>query len=238
MSYADNHRFSIVIPFYNEEGNVVPVIRETKEALPGVEIVAVNDGSTDSTYLELLKFPDIKVVSFPENRGQGVALYEGIYAASNEHCVLMDGDGQFDPRDAALLAFELFNAHLVIGVRAHRKDTGHTIFFSKIANAVRRIILGDSVTDTGSMKAVRRNSALEHLFPFEGIHRYIPSFFAAVGLSIREIPISHRPRHSGKTKYSHTSRALRGICHLIFVRSAIKTTQKKAAARIASRLVS
>ncbi len=208
---------SIIIPFYNEEENVEPVISEIMEKVPGAEIVAVDDGSTDATLERLQKFPSVRIHSFFENLGQGFAVHAGLEIASNEYCVIMDGDGQYDPSVIPGLVGALMNADLVCGWRQNRRDSGNVILASKFSNSVRRMVLGDNVKDAGGIKALRRSPALRHLKPFEGMHRYIPSIFFRAGLAITEIPVAHRSRKSGRSKYTHLGRAARGIVDLVRV---------------------
>lgn len=213
----DGKGISIIIPFYNEEDNVEPVIAEVMEKIPGAEIVAVDDGSTDGTLGELRKFPSLRVHSFSKNLGQGVAIHTGIKSAANECCVIMDGDGQYDPAIIPELAAGLERAHLVCGWRRSRSDKKTVILASRFSNSLRRLVLGDNVRDTGGIKAIRRSAALAHLWPFEGMHRYIAPIFFRAGLAIEEIPVPHRPRKSGRTKYTNTDRAIRGIIDLVRV---------------------
>lgn len=208
---------SIIIPFYNEEENVEPVINEVIEKVPGAEIVAVNDGSTDATLERLRKFPSVRVHSFLKNLGQGFAVHAGLKIARNEYCVIMDGDGQYDPSVIPGLAAALDHADLVCGWRQDRRDSRNTILASKFSNSVRRMVLGDNIKDTGGIKALRRSTALQYLWPFEGMHRYIPSIFFRTGLAITEISVAHRPRKFGRSKYTHLGRVARGMIDLVRV---------------------
>jgi dolichol-phosphate mannosyltransferase len=162
--------------------------------------------------------PGIKMVSFEKNRGQSAALYAGLTAASGELIAMMDGDGQNDPRDIARLVKALETSDVAYGVRAERRDSMLRVLTGRWANAIRRLALGDRATDTGcSLKVIRREH-VKLLVPFDGLHRYLPAFFAHAGLRATEIPVNHRPRETGASKYTLGGRLLSGIWDLIGVR--------------------
>lgn len=209
---------TIVVPFYNEEGCVLTVLEEVRAAQPEAEIIAIDDGSTDNTARVLAGMSGIRIISFGRNRGQSAALYAGLRAASGEFIAMLDGDGQNDPNDIARLLEALKTNDVAYGVRAKRRDTRLRVIAGRLANAIRRLALGDSASDTGcSLKAIRR----EHvacLVPFDGMHRYLPAFFARSGLRAAEIPVNHRPRKTGDSKYTLGGRAARGLWDLVGVR--------------------
>ena len=208
---------SIILPFYNEEESVRSVVEEILGLYPGVELIAVDDGSSDRTAEILSGIAGVTLVRFPKNRGQSAAMYVGLRAASRPICVLMDGDGQNDPADIPKLVALLEGAGLVCGWRQTRRDTASRRWASKAANRIRRWFIHDGVRDTGcSLKAMRRGAA-EHLIPFNGMHRYIPAMLKASGLTIAEVAVNHRPRGAGVSKYTNWDRALRGIHDLIGV---------------------
>lgn len=224
-------KISVVVPFYNEGANVDAVLAEIQDALPGAEIVAVDDGSSDDTWDRIRRFPAVNPVRHPRNLGQSAAFCSGLRQAGRELCVLMDGDGQNDPRDVPRLLEALPGADLVCGVRVSRRDPWNRRAASRFANAVRRMVLHDGATDTGcSLKAFRREHA-EILVPFNGLHRYIPAFFASAGLRIVEVPVSHRPRREGTSKYTNLGRGVRGLHDLIGVRWLLKRRIRSAAER-------
>lgn len=194
------------------------VLDEIRSVHPTSEIIAVNDGSTDSTPSLLGGISGVKIVSFPANRGQSAALYAGLRAATGDVVAMMDGDGQNDPNDIGRLVAALENYDVAYGVRAKRRDSPNRIVASRLANAIRRIALGDSASDTGcSLKVIRRDH-VKFLVPFNGMHRYLPAFFANAGLRAVEIEVNHRPRMTGASKYTLGGRALRGIWDLFGVR--------------------
>jgi len=213
------HRLSLVIPFYNEEENVELVLREAMEAQPKAEIIAVDDGSRDGTWDEICKVAGVEGYRLVENRGQSAAIYLGMQKSRGQLIGLMDGDGQNDPNDIARLVSFLEQNELgvVCGYRAERKDKWSKRVASRLANRIRRIFLQDGVRDTGCSLKVFRRKAVSGLVPFNGLHRYLPAFFINEGLRIAELPVNHRPRRLGESKYSNWDRALRGIYDIVGV---------------------
>ncbi|MCX6937638.1 MAG: glycosyltransferase family 2 protein [Verrucomicrobia bacterium] len=208
---------SIIVPFYNEAENILDLLTEIRTACPGAEIVTVDDGSTDSTNAVLRGEFGIQVVTFPINRGQSAALYAGLRRASGRICVMLDGDGQNDPADIPALIAALNDADLACGWRRNRRDTWNRRVSSRIANSIRRGFLKDGIRDTGcSLKALRREH-IDLLVPFNGLHRYIPALLRNAGLRLVEVPVNHRPRLRGVSKYTIGGRALRGIRDLFGV---------------------
>lgn len=208
---------SIVVPFYNEADNVDAVLREIRTACPEAEIIAVNDGSTDDTARLLDARNDVSALHFPRNLGQSAALYAGLLRARGEICVMLDGDGQNDPNDIPALVAALSQADFACGWRRNRRDTWDRRAASRIANSVRRAFLGDGARDTGcSLKAMRREH-VGYLVPFNALHRFIPALLGRAGLRMVEIPVNHRPRLRGVSKYTIGGRAWRGIRDLFGV---------------------
>ena len=208
---------SIIVPFYNEAESIPDLLAEITKACPGAEIVAVDDGSTDDTNRILRDTPGIQIVSFPVNRGQSAALYAGLRRASGRVCVMLDGDGQNDPADIPALVAALSDSDLACGWRRNRRDTWNRRVASRVANSIRRAFLKDGIRDTGcSLKALRREH-IDFLVPFNGLHRYIPALLRNAGLRLVEVPVNHRPRLRGVSKYTIGGRALRGIRDLFGV---------------------
>jgi dolichol-phosphate mannosyltransferase len=210
---------SIIIPFHNEEDCASEVIAEVRQACPDAEIIAVDDGSTDRTAAQLEAFPGIRLLRFPKNLGQSAALYAGLQAATRETCVMMDGDGQNDPSDipALIRALDTGRGDLICGYRAKRMDSWSKRVASRIANRIRDALLHDGVRDTGcTLKAMRREH-VRFLVPFNGLHRFIPCLLVHSGLKIHQIPVNHRPRLKGVSKYTMGGRAARGLYDLIGV---------------------
>lgn len=208
---------SIIVPFYNEAESIPDLLAEIVKACPGAEIVAVDDGSTDATNRILRDTPGIQIVSFPVNRGQSAALYAGLRRASGRVCVMLDGDGQNDHADIPALVAALKDSDLACGWRRNRRDTWNRRVASRVANSIRRAFLKDGIRDTGcSLKALRREH-IDFLVPFNGLHRYIPALLRNAGLRLVEVPVNHRPRLRGVSKYTIGGRALRGIRDLFGV---------------------
>jgi len=209
---------SIVIPFYNEEEAARGVIEEVLRANPGAEVLAVDDGSSDRTWDIISGADGVTAIRFPENRGQSAAMFAGLRHASRPVCVLMDGDGQNDPADIPKLVAALGpGADVACGYRATRRDTPSRRWASKWANRIRCLVIKDGVRDTGcSLKAFPRE-AVDHLVPFNGMHRFLPALFLRAGLTIVEVPVNHRNRFAGTSKYSNLDRAIRGLYDLFGV---------------------
>ena len=212
---------SVVVPVFNEEANVSILQSELRAALSGLdyEIVFVDDGSTDRSAEKIEVAPNIRILRFERNTGQSAALYAGIRAARGETIVMIDGDLQNDPADIPRLLEQISRgADLVCGYRAKRKDTITKRMASRIANFVRSRFTKDYVRDTGcTLKAMRRECA-DALVPFKGMHRFIPALIRGAGHRLVEIPVNHRSRRFGQTKYGFGNRALRATVDMFGVR--------------------
>jgi dolichol-phosphate mannosyltransferase len=209
---TDSPEISVVVPVFNEKENVPILQSELRTALGGMnyELIFVDDGSTDGGAEKIERAGNVHVLRFEKNTGQSAALYAGIKAARGRTIVMIDGDLQNDPADIPRLVAEISRgADLVCGYRAQRKDTLGKRLTSKIANFVRSRFTRDYVRDTGcTLKAMRRDCA-DALVPFKGMHRFIPALIRGAGFKLVEIPVNHRPRRFGQTKYGFGSRAWR-----------------------------
>jgi len=214
--------FSIVIPLYNEEENVPILQREIHDALVDrvYELILVDDGSQDDTVARIERDPGVRILRFPTNAGQSAAMIAGMRAARAEKIVLLDGDLQNDPADipALLDALDSQQADLVCGHRIHRKDTLVKRLTSRIANAVRSRFTGDGVHDTGCTLKALRSPCVEALVPFKGVHRFLPALIKNAGFRVIEIPVNHRARQFGISKYGLGNRALRATLDMLGVR--------------------
>lgn len=210
-------KVSIVIPFYNEEENVLPVLHEILERHPDAEVVAVDDGSRDLTWDRICSVKNVVGIRIPENRGQSAAMLIGLHHAKHDICVVMDGDGQNDPADIANMVSNLEQVDAVFGFRQVRKDTWGRRIASNVANRVRRLFFDDGIRDTGCSLKVFRRQMVEYLPAFNGLHRFMGAFFVANNCKIMEVPVNHRPRTRGASKYNNLNRAFRGIYDLIGV---------------------
>jgi dolichol-phosphate mannosyltransferase len=213
--------FSVVVPLYNEEESVAILQRELTDALSGLdyEIIFVDDGSKDKTVSQIAPDPRIRVLRFEKNVGQSGAIFAGLEAIRSEVAVLIDGDLQNDPADIPRLLAEISRgADLVCGYRAQRKDTLLKRLSSRIANFVRSRFTRDRVRDTGcTLKAMRRD-CIGALVPFKGMHRFIPALVKGACYRVIEVPVNHRPRRFGHSKYGLGNRALRATVDMFGVR--------------------
>ncbi len=212
---------SVVVPVFNE-GESLPILQsELRSALAGLnhEIIFVDDGSSDGSGEKIERADNVRVLRFENNTGQSAALYAGVKAARGKTIVMIDSDLQNDPADIPrLLAEILRGADLVCGYRAQRKDKFTKRLTSRVANFVRSRFTRDYVRDTGcTLKAMRRECA-DALVPFKGMHRFIPALIRGAGYRLVEIPVNHRPRRFGETKYGFGSRALRATMDMFGVR--------------------
>jgi dolichol-phosphate mannosyltransferase len=218
---SDSPEVSVVVPVFNEEENLPILQSELRVALGELdyELIFVDDGSTDSSADRIERAANVRVLRFEKNTGQSAALYAGIKAAKGLTIVMIDSDLQNDPADISRLLAEISRgADLVCGYRAQRKDTLSKRVTSKIANFVRSRFTKDYVRDTGcTLKAMRRECS-DALVPFKGMHRFIPALIRGAGFGLIEIPVNHRRRRFGQTKYGFGSRAWRATMDMFGVR--------------------
>jgi dolichol-phosphate mannosyltransferase len=213
--------FSVIVPLYNEEANLPILQEELRGALSGLdyEIIFVDDGSVDGTAERIETVPNIRLIRFEKNAGQSAAIYAGLTAARGATLVVIDGDLQNDPADIPRLLAEIAcGADLVCGYRIKRRDTVVKRLTSRIANTVRSRYTKDGVRDTGcTLKAMRRE-CVSALLPFKGMHRFIPALVKSAGYRLVEVPVNHRPRRFGQSKYGLGNRALRATVDMFGVR--------------------
>jgi len=219
---------SVVFPVYNEEENVPLLLDEIAKALDGkgwtYEIVAVDDGSRDRSLAVLreqrAKHPTLRVLALEKNSGQTAALDAAWRAARGRFVVSLDADLQNDPADIPkmMTSLEASGADMVIGVRVNRNDTWSRRMQSKIGNSVRNWITKDNITDTGcSLKLVRRE-AIDRVTLYTGMHRFLPTLVRLRGYKVIEMPVNHRARQFGVSKYGAMNRAFRGLADCLAVR--------------------
>lgn len=212
---------SVVVPLFNEEESISLLQTELSAALKNFqyEIVFVDDGSADFTADRIERKMNVRVIRFEKNAGQSAAIHAGVMVARGATLVLIDGDLQNDPADIPRLLAEIARgADLVCGYRAERRDTRVKRLTSRIANAVRSRFTKDGVRDTGcTLKAMRRE-CVSALVPFKGMHRFIPALVKGAGFRLVEIPVNHRPRRFGQSKYGLGNRALRATIDMFGVR--------------------
>ena len=218
----DAPQLSVVVPVYNEEDNVAPLVGEIVAALRGVvpfEIVYVDDLSKDATLerLRALKAttPELRVVRHLSNSGQSTAIRTGIKAARAPWIATLDGDGQNDPADIPRLLAQRDGASpdtkLFAGWRVNRQDSGSKRWASKWANAIRSRMLRDATPDTGcGIKLIEREAFLDLPY-FDHMHRYLPALMQRAGWKTVSVPVNHRHRTAGVSKYNNLNRAVVGI---------------------------
>ncbi|MGB3047099.1 glycosyltransferase family 2 protein [Dokdonella sp.] len=218
-------QLSVVVPVFNERDNVVPLINEISAALRGrtdFEIVYVDDHSTDDTLAVLgaakAANPELRVLHHVSQSGQSTAIRNGIKAARGSWIATLDGDGQNDPADIPkLLAMRDQSPpqiKLFAGWRVERKDSGSKRLASKWANAIRSRLLHDETPDTGcGIKLFEREAFLDLPY-FDHMHRYLPALMQRAGWQVRSVPVNHRARGTGVSKYNNLNRALVGIADL------------------------
>ena len=221
LTMPSSPAISIVVPLYNEEDNVAELQNQIATALAGMdyEMVLVDDGSTDATVRRVQKGDRVRLLEFDKNAGQSAAMHAGIYHSRGDIIVTLDGDLQNDPQDIPAMIAKLNEGHdLVCGYRAKRKDSGFKRLQSRIANGVRSRFVGDNVRDTGCTLKVMRRDCREALLLFHGMHRFIPALIGGMGWRVTEMPVNHRARIYGVSKYGFGNRALRATMDMFGVR--------------------
>jgi len=202
-------RISVVVPFFNEEENVVPLLSELRAICDTVgqpyEGIFINDGSLDATGWKLdeaaRSWPEARILHFQSNHGQAAALFFGMKQATGEVVVTLDGDGQNDPADIPKLLAELYDCDMVAGVRACRQDSWLRLAMSRFANSVRSRLLGDGLRDTGCALKAFRHEVVESFIPIRTLYSFMGAMAVAGGFRLRQIEVAHRPRTRGVSKY-------------------------------------
>lgn len=223
---GEGSSLSLVIPAYDEEPNVEACYRELVAVLGDLgrpfEVIFVDDGSTDGTFAVLSRLAAtdgrVRAIRFRRNAGQTAALAAGFRAARGEIVVTMDADLQNDPRDIPKLLAALPGCDAVCGWRVDRQDPWTKRVGSRVANAVRRYFTRDGVHDTGCMLKAFRREALARLPLHRGMHRFLPALLRMEGYRLVEVPVRHRPRRAGRSKYGNWSRLWAGLADLWAVR--------------------
>ena len=219
---------SVVFPVYNEEENIPLLLAEIRRALDPLgisfEIIASDDGSRDRSVdvlrSEKANHPMLRIVKLEKNTGQTAALDAAWRAAKGRYVVSLDADLQNDPADipAMLRKLKTDNVDMVIGVRVNRQDTPMRKLQSRIGNGVRNWITGDYITDTGCSLKLLKREIIDEIQLFTGMHRFLPTLVRLRGYSVVEMPVNHRPRQFGVSKYGAMNRAFRGLADCFAVR--------------------
>src|SRR6516165_4399107 len=220
---------SVVIPVKNEAENIGPLVGEIRAALDGLaeyEILYVDDGSSDGTVAEIsriaAKIPQMRLLRHARNCGQSAALRTGVRAARAAWIATLDGDGQNDPADIPALWHQARQAAanprlMIAGCRARRRDSWSKRLASRVANTVRGRLLGDRTPDTGCGLKLFPRSLFLDLPYFDHMHRFLPALVLREGGIVRSVPVNHRPRERGVSKYGVFDRLWVGIVDLFGV---------------------
>ncbi len=218
---------SVVIPLYNEEDNVQPLLDELLPVLDGMnldyEVILVDDGSADATGARIAAareaHPDrIRHLALRRNTGQTAALDAGFRAVRGDVVVMMDGDLQVDPRDIPRMVECLQGYDMVHGWRWQRRDTFFKRIQTRIANRIRNLLTGSDVHDTGCPLKVMRREVVERFRLFTGLHRFLITLARMEGFRTLEVKVAHRPRLMGTSKYGLLNRVFRAFRDLFAVR--------------------
>jgi len=228
---------SVVVPVFNEQDNIPPLLSEIAGALRGkmdFEIVCVDDASRDGSLAALERakddYPELRVLHHAAQSGQSTAIRNGVKAARGAWIATLDGDGQNDPADIPKLVARRDTAaptvKLFAGWRVNRQDSGSKRRASKGANAIRSRLLRDETPDTGcGIKLFEREAFLDLPY-FDHMHRYLPALMQRAGWQVVSVPVNHRPRTAGVSKYNNFNRALVGIADLRGVAWLIKRAKR------------
>ena len=222
---------TVVIPVYNEAENLDALAAELRGVLaggPAAEIVFVDDGSTDDIVahfaaLRARSGTPVRLLRHDRNRGQSAAIVTGVSAAAGEIIATLDGDGQNDPADLPKL-LDIYRreypagVRLIAGQRVRRRDSILRRVSSRAANVVRGHLLGDGIADTGCGLKVFERRAFMRITPFDHMHRFLPALFLSQGAGVLAVPVRHRPRRLGQSKYGVRNRLWVGIADLLGVR--------------------
>lgn len=213
---------SVVVPVFNEEGNVRELHQEILEVCKKenykFEIIFVDDGSKDKTPEICKELKPLKYIRMRKNFGQTAAMDAGIKAAQYDYIVTMDGDRQNDPADIPKLVkyLEDNNLDIVSGWRKNRKDTVMKKFTSRVANFLRGIIVKDHIHDSGCSLKIYKKECFDHINLYGEMHRFIPALLKIKGFEVGEVVVNHRPRTAGVTKYNW-KRTVKGFVDMIYL---------------------
>lgn len=220
---------SVVIPVKNEVQNIAPLVGEIAAVLDGLtayEIICVDDGSDDGTAAEVMRLAvdiaQLRLVRHLASCGQSAAIVTGVKAARAAWVATLDGDGQNDPADIPRLWQHAQNAPvatplLIAGYRVNRRDTWSKRMASRLANRVRARLLGDATPDTGCGLKLFPRALFLNLPAFDHMHRFLPALVLRAGGTVRSLPVNHRPRRAGVSKYGVFDRLAVGIVDLFGV---------------------
>lgn len=218
-------KLSVVVPIYNERDGLARLCGAINIALEGkiepYEIILVDDGSTDGSGPELDRLAEedsrIRVFHFERNCGQTAATAAGLKKARGQYVALMDGDLQTYPEDILVLMPYMERFDFANGTRVRRRDTWLKKVSSKIANGIRNWITGDRIQDTGCPMKLFKREVAESFHLYEGFHRFLPTLARTNGYSVVEVPVGHRERIAGSSKYGVLNRLFVSLMDAIVI---------------------
>jgi dolichol-phosphate mannosyltransferase len=225
LTTTPSPELSVIAPLWNEQANVRPLVDQVFQALRNerraVELILVDDASSDGTWEQILEAQRadsrVRAIRHLRNKGQSAALWTGFTASKGSIIATLDGDLQNDPADFPRMIEALSSADLVCGVRTKRMDNALRRVSSRIARRARKMALGVDFRDSGCNLRVFKRSVLQTLFPFDGLHRFLPILANGAGAGVIEMPVAHRPRIAGVSKYGVWNRLGRGVWDLAMV---------------------
>jgi dolichol-phosphate mannosyltransferase len=226
MKQSESIEISVVVPVYNEEGNLSVLVPKLVKVLKGLglsyEMIFVDDGSSDGSR-KILKemasqYPFLRVLRLRENRGLSTALVAGMREARGEKIVTLDSDLQNDPADIPRLLEYLDRYDMATGWRQKREDTWLKKISSKIGNAVRNRLSGEAIRDSACTLRAFKKECVKEIPVFNGMHRFLSTLVKMGGYRIIEVPVSHYPRKFGESKYNIRNRMVRSFIDLLAVR--------------------
>jgi len=226
MNPTETIEISVVVPVFNEEGNLPILIPRLADVLnhlgDAYEVIFVDDGSSDGSRKILKemvsKYPFFRMIGLSENRGLSTALIAGMREARGEKIVTLDSDLQNDPEDIPKLVGCLDRYDMATGWRQKRDDPWLRRISSKIANVIRNRLSGEKIYDSACTLRAFKRECIKEIPVFNGMHRFLSTLVKMNGYRIIEIPVSHHPRRFGKSKYNIRNRALRSFIDLLGVR--------------------
>jgi glycosyltransferase involved in cell wall biosynthesis len=226
MKTAEKIEISVVVPVYNEEGNLPLLISKLVEVLKNLgrsyEMIFVDDGSSDGSRRILKEmtsqYPFLRILRFKENCGLSTALVAGMREAQGEKIVTLDSDLQNDPADIPRLLRYLDQYDMATGWRQRREDSCLKKISSKIGNAVRNWVSGEAIQDSACTLRAFKKECIKEIPVFNGMHRFLSTLVKMRGYRIIEVPVSHHPRRFGKSKYNIRNRMVRSFIDLLAVR--------------------
>lgn len=217
---------SVVVPVYNEEENLATLLGQLQNALAktnhAYELWFVDDGSSDGSLAAIrelaARHPEVRYLAFAKNTGQSAALYAGFQHANGDVIITLDADLQNDPADIPAMLEHYGDYDMVTGWRQNRQDTLSKKIGSKIGNGFRNWMTAETIHDTGCSLKIMRADMLKRIRMFRGLHRFLPTLMRLEGARVMEMPVNHRPRLHGVSKYTNWRRGIEGFLDVLAVK--------------------